>query len=129
MKEALFFSFLAIFVITACVTLLGITKRVDIDRRYLNALFSALLLELVASVLAVYRGADFFSSAFQGYVKPNQQEYDWHEPNVVFAYPRVGWSIDTKRSEGGLGDLALVANDDIGSQIQMHYSALDAKHV
>ena len=81
-------------------------------------------------VVALYKTTDFFAEeSFQRYVKPNQQEYIWNEANIRFSYPRIGWSIDTKRKEGGLGDLALVSTGSISSQIQLHLSALDAKYV
>lgn len=55
MKKALFYAFLAIFVATAAVTLLGITGVVAIDEFYLRGLFAALLLELVAVVIGLFR--------------------------------------------------------------------------
>lgn len=130
MKEALFYTFLGIFVVTAIVTLLGVTNKITIKDRFLNALFASLLIELVVAMIALFKSADFFGDdGFQRYVKPNQQEYIWNEANIRFSYPRVGWSIDTKRKEGGLGDLALVSTSSISSQIQLHVSALDSKYV
>jgi hypothetical protein len=60
MKEALFFSFLGIFVITAVVTLLGVAQRIRIERRYLNSLFAALLIELCGAVIGLFKVTDFF---------------------------------------------------------------------
>lgn len=62
MKVALFSVFLLVFVVTAGVTLAGITKLVDIEERFLWALFSALLLELVAGVVTLFNSADFFGT-------------------------------------------------------------------
>lgn len=61
MKLALFSVVLLLFFATGVVTLLGIIKRLDIERKYLNALFSAFLLELTAAVLILFSNTDFFS--------------------------------------------------------------------
>ncbi len=61
MKKALFYTFLAIFVATAVVTLLGIAGILDIRETYLDKLFYALIVELVGSVIGVFRRASFFS--------------------------------------------------------------------
>lgn len=130
MKEALFYSFLSIFVATAILTLFGLTGHLRIRLGFLKALVASLLLELAVSVIALYRNTDFFDGArFERYVKPNQQEYIWKEAKIRFSYPRTGWSLDTKRMQGGLGDLALIAGNDISAQIQLHNSALDSKYV
>ncbi|MGD0020226.1 MAG: hypothetical protein ABSD62_13315 [Candidatus Limnocylindrales bacterium] len=60
MRKALFYTFLAIFVATAAVTLLGITGVVAIGDFYLKGLFSALLLELVGAVIGLYKATPFF---------------------------------------------------------------------
>ena len=61
MKLALFAVVLLLFVATAVITLLGITQRLKVERVYLNRLFSALILELVAAVLFLVTDADFFA--------------------------------------------------------------------
>jgi len=130
MKEALFYSFLIIFVATAIVTLLGLTGHLRIKPGFLKALVTSLILELAVSVIALYKATDFFDGAkFERYVKPNQQEYIWKEAKIRFSFPRTGWSLDTKRMQGGLGDLALIAGNDVSAQIQLHNSALDSKYV
>ena len=130
MKEALFYTFLGIFASTAIITLLGIVGRLKISSGFLKALFSALILELVVSMVALFKATDFFNGTqFERYIKANQQEYIWKEAKIRFCYPRIGWSLDTKRMQGGLGDLALIAGGDISTQIQLHNSALDAKYV
>ncbi len=51
----LFIVFLSIFCITAAITLLGITNVIKgIDKKYLNALFAALILEVVASIIFMF---------------------------------------------------------------------------
>ena len=60
MKQHLFYTFLGIFIVTAIVTLLGITKVIIIDDKYLTPLFTALIIELVGTVIAMYRGVNFF---------------------------------------------------------------------
>lgn len=61
MKLALFSAVLLLFFATGVVTLLGIVKRLEIERKYLNVLFSAFLLELVAAVLLLFNSTDFYS--------------------------------------------------------------------
>jgi len=61
MKLALFGVVLVLFFATGVITLLGIIQRVQIERKYLNALFSALVLELIAAVLFLFTDTDFFT--------------------------------------------------------------------
>lgn len=61
MQQVLFYTILSIFVATAVLTLLGISKRIEIDEKYLNGLYKALLLELVAAVLFLFTSTDFFN--------------------------------------------------------------------
>ena len=61
MKLALFCVVLVLFFATGVITLLGIIQRVDIERKYLNALFSAFILELTAAVLFLFSATDFFA--------------------------------------------------------------------
>lgn len=63
MKETLFWIFIAIFSLTAVITLLGITGVIKtIKEKYLNALFTALILEVVAAVLLLFRSTDFLNA-------------------------------------------------------------------
>lgn len=56
----IFYIFIAIFSLTAIVTFLGITNIVtSIRERYLNAMFTALILEVVAAVVLTYKQIDF----------------------------------------------------------------------
>lgn len=60
MKDALFWIFLAIFSVTAIITLLGITGVIKtIKENYLNALFTALIIEVVAAVVLLFQNTDF----------------------------------------------------------------------
>jgi hypothetical protein len=68
MRESLFYTFLAIFAATAWVTLLGVTQRIRIERRYLNVLFTALLIELAGAVIGLFKTTDFFPTAAAGEV-------------------------------------------------------------
>lgn len=62
MKEALFWIFLAIFSLTAIITLLGITGVIKtIKENYLNALFTALILEVVAAMVLLFQNTDFLA--------------------------------------------------------------------
>lgn len=59
-KQALFWIFIAIFTITATITLLGITGVIKtIKEQYLKALFTALILEVVAAVIVLFNNMDF----------------------------------------------------------------------
>jgi len=83
MKTALFAVVLVLFFATGVITLMGIIQRVDIERKYLNALFSALILELSASVLYLFSETDFFLSPELG--KPVQTEV----MNILKQYPAI----------------------------------------
>jgi hypothetical protein len=61
MKTHLFYSFLAIYLITAALALIGITGILSIRDGYLAPLMSAFLIESAGAVVAVFRRADFFS--------------------------------------------------------------------
>jgi hypothetical protein len=61
MESALFYVVLFLFLCTGIVTLLGIIQKVSIEKRYLNGLFGALILELVAAVLYLFSNTDFFA--------------------------------------------------------------------
>ena len=63
MLYALFFTFLAIFVATALVTLLGITKRIDVEEKFLRPLFTTLILEVVGAVISLFLAANFFGTS------------------------------------------------------------------
>lgn len=68
MDDALFFTFLAIFGGTAVVTLLGITKRIDIDELYLKPLFGSLLIEVVGAVIMLFTVTDFFGKSAEAFI-------------------------------------------------------------
>lgn len=61
MKAHLFYSLLAIFIVTSVVTLLGITKVILIDDGYLKVLTGAFLIELSGAIITLFKGVDFFS--------------------------------------------------------------------
>lgn len=63
-QQALFWIFVSIFTVTAIITLLGITGVLkNIKENYLNALFTALILEVIAAVIFVFRGMDYSGGA------------------------------------------------------------------
>jgi hypothetical protein len=49
-KNILFFTLLGLFIVTSVITLLGVTKVISIDEKYLIALCTAFLVELAAAV-------------------------------------------------------------------------------
>jgi len=59
-ESALFYVVLILFAITGIVTILGLVQKVMIEKKYLNALFSALILELIAAVLYLFSNTEFF---------------------------------------------------------------------
>ena len=60
--DALFYTFLVIFAATAIVTLLGVVKVLPIEQENLRWLLGAFLIELAGAVIALFRGAPFFSA-------------------------------------------------------------------
>ena len=61
-ESALFYVVLLLFATTGIVTLLGLVQKVSIEKKYLNALFSALILELVAAGVFLFSNTDFFTA-------------------------------------------------------------------
>jgi len=61
-ESALFYVVLLLFAVTGIVTILGLVQKVSIEKKYLNALFSALILELIAAVLYLFSNTDFFGN-------------------------------------------------------------------
>ncbi|MFC1889131.1 hypothetical protein ACFL4G_05175 [Thermodesulfobacteriota bacterium] len=61
MKRHLFYTFLVVFVVTAVVALLGVTRVVSIEGKYLWPLLSALIIESACAVIALFKGTVFFS--------------------------------------------------------------------
>jgi len=59
-ESVLFYVVLFLFAATGIVTILGMIKKVDIEQRYLNRLFPALVLELIVAVLYMFSSTDFF---------------------------------------------------------------------
>lgn len=58
--QILIWIFFAIFSLTAIITLLGITNVIkSIKEKYLNALFTALIIEVIGAVIGVFKGVDF----------------------------------------------------------------------
>lgn len=55
----LFWVFITIFSATAVITLMGITNVIDIKNNFLNAMFTALILEVIAAVIVLFQGFDF----------------------------------------------------------------------
>ena len=62
MRQAiLFYTFIAIFVATALVTLLGVGGAIDIPNSQLTILLTAFLVELAGAVIALFARTDFFA--------------------------------------------------------------------
>lgn len=78
MKEHLFYTFLFIFIGTATITLLGITKVIPIDDLYLKILVGALLVELGSAVIHLFLQTDFFSKT-----KEHQPSHDTNQDQEI----------------------------------------------
>jgi hypothetical protein len=105
MKKHLFYTFLSIFVATAVITLLGVVKVVDIEEGYLQVLFTSLIIELVGSVIGLYRTTDFFgggdcqieesASVTEGSFLQERQE-----PPAPFPPPRTALPVSAISASG-----------------------------
>ena len=62
-ESALFYVVLLLFAATGIVTLMGLVQKASIEKKYLNALFFALILELTAAVLYLFSNTAFFDTA------------------------------------------------------------------
>lgn len=60
-RDTLFYILVALFVVTIVITLLGVTKILDIDEFYLKGLFAAFLIELGAAVFNIVKNGDLLS--------------------------------------------------------------------
>ncbi len=60
-QSILFWIFIAIFALSAVITLLGITNVLKIRDKYLNALFTALILEVIAVVVLLFKNSEYFN--------------------------------------------------------------------
>src|ERR1041385_251823 len=58
-RSVLFVTFIAIFVATAAITLLGIMDVIAIRDGYLKTLFTALILETVGAVITLFKSTSF----------------------------------------------------------------------
>ena len=74
-ESILFYVVVSIFAVTAVVTILGLIQKVSIEKQYLNKLFTALILELVATVIYMAANMDISSQA-------NIQDHDPSEQSI-----------------------------------------------
>ena len=58
-QRVLFWIFVTIFSVTAILTFLGITNVLKINKNYLTAMFSALILEVIAAVVLVFQSFNY----------------------------------------------------------------------
>ncbi len=82
MKKTLFYTFIAVFVATALITLLGLINIVPIDPEYLDKLFYLLIAETVLPVIALFKKTSFFE-----HETPNNGEKNSSKMNVVMLPP------------------------------------------
>lgn len=106
-QSALFYSVIGIFVATATITILGVAGIISIDDKYLTPLFTALLIELVAAVIGLFKATDWFGrSSLSDSV--NVVAGDWWQfvrsgGQNAFAFVRIGFS-DTEQQLSLEGD-------------------------
>jgi hypothetical protein len=74
MKTALFAVFLALFLATGVITLLGLINKVHIEKQYLSKLFFALILELTGAVLYLFAETDFYAVETEATVIPDSTQ-------------------------------------------------------
>jgi len=78
--DILFFTFIAIFIATAIITLLGVAEKINIKSpALLKLLVTALIIESAAAVIGVYKQADFFeqsSNAVSSSISNTVEDFD-----------------------------------------------------
>jgi len=62
-QDILFFALLVLFIITIVITLLGVTKVIEIDEFYLKGLFGSFLIELAAVVFNIVKKGNLLEDA------------------------------------------------------------------
>lgn len=101
MKKHLFYTFLLLFVATTAVTLLGVTKVIAVDDKYLMPLFTSLILELIGAVITAFRKLDFSETGEQrGPDRDTSQRAEDRAPTT----PR-GYSLLHAATSVGLVDI------------------------
>lgn len=60
-RDTLFYILAVLFVVTIVITLLGVTKVIEIDEFYLKGLFGAFLIELAAAVFNIVKNGDLLA--------------------------------------------------------------------
>jgi hypothetical protein len=98
-RALLFYSVIGIFLATAALTLLGIAGVVAIPERFLQVLFTALVVELVAAVISLFKATDWFGdergskAAEGGWWQLARAEAD---ENMV-AFFHIAWSKEEQQ--------------------------------
>lgn len=60
-RDTLFYILVVLFIVTIVITLLGVTKVIEIDEFYLKGLFAAFLIELAAAVFNIVKNGDLLA--------------------------------------------------------------------
>ena len=95
-KNALFYTFLAIFSSTAIIALLGITNIIDIDESTKSVFVNSLLVEVAAAVVLLYKSANFFTKTPEQYSKDIIGHW-WElihneDGNIAASYTNISFS-------------------------------------
>jgi len=90
--DVLYYSVIAIFVATAAIAILGITGSLTINQEYLDVLFTALVIELVAAVIGLFKSTTWFG--LNKLVEVEEIEGDW-------------WQMIHKPGENAIGLLTI----------------------
>ncbi|APE29629.1 hypothetical protein BOX17_00850 [Halomonas aestuarii] len=100
-RETLFYSVIVIFVLTATVTLLGVTHLIEVDAEYLKVLFSALVIELVASVIGLFKATDWFGKtvAPSGFstIEGNWWQFIRHDRTNAVSFVTIQYSEEQQQ--------------------------------
>ncbi|MCB0707313.1 MAG: hypothetical protein KDC34_18480 [Saprospiraceae bacterium] len=105
--KVIIWSFIIIFGLSAILTLLGITGVIkSIQEKYLNALFGALILEVIAAILLVFKTYDFSPGetlTFSGIIQEARIEHAFPDEDqckdYVLANLRASQALDQMQAE------------------------------
>jgi hypothetical protein len=133
MVTILFVAFVVIFVVTAVVTLLGITKKIDIDERYLRPLFVALILEVGGAVVALFGTIDLGVHTASAFIETlpeevraeDQSEARLNIKNVLDDVDELKAELEKKDKTIGELEERLEPFEDIGNSVLLQFARLN----
>ena len=99
MKNLLLATFLLVFVATAFVTILGIAGKLTIKDEYLNKLFYLLIIQSIASVIALFKKTSFFGdkSSIDTLVLGCWWQFVLYRRNNALSFFEISYSEDQQQ--------------------------------